>query len=75
MAVRGLYLAAPKPDEIPLAISFIREALPKESVNVLVMEFDYRYSYVSHPEVVTPTLFPKQMSRPSSRRATRQEYG
>jgi len=52
MAVRGLYLAAPKPNEIPLAVSFIREALPKERVNVLVMEFDYRYSYVSHPEVV-----------------------
>ena len=52
MAVRGLYLAAPKPNEIPLAVSFIREALPKETVNVLVMEFDYRYSYVSHPEVV-----------------------
>ena len=52
MAVRGLYLAAPKRNEIPLAVSFIREALPKETVNVLVMEFDYRYSYVSHPEVV-----------------------
>ena len=52
LAVRGLYLAAPKPDEIPLVVTFIREALPKESVNVLVMEFDYRYSYSSHPEVV-----------------------
>jgi hypothetical protein len=52
LPVRGLYLGAPKPDEIPLVVSFIREALPKEGVNVLVMEFDYRYSYTSHPEVV-----------------------
>ena len=37
LAVRGLYLAAPKPDEIPIAVSFIREALPKERVNVLVI--------------------------------------
>jgi hypothetical protein len=50
--VRGLYLSAPKPDEVPLTVRFIREALPKEGVNVLVMEFDYRYQYASHPEVV-----------------------
>jgi hypothetical protein len=50
--VRGLNLSAPKPDEVPLMVRFIREALPKEGVNVLVMEFDYRYQYASHPEVV-----------------------
>ena len=52
LPVRGLYLGAPKPDEVPLVVSFIRDALPKEGVNVLVMEFDYRYQYTSHPEVV-----------------------
>jgi len=52
LPVRGLYLMAPKPDEVPLTVRFIREALPKESVNLLVMEFDYRYQYTSHPEVV-----------------------
>jgi hypothetical protein len=51
LPVRGLYLAAPKPDELSLALRFIQEALPKEGVNVLVMEFDYRYQYKSHPEV------------------------
>jgi len=50
--VRGLYLGAPKPDEVALTVRFIREALPQEGVNVLVMEFDYRYQYTSHPEVV-----------------------
>ncbi|HEV2424902.1 MAG TPA: family 20 glycosylhydrolase [Terriglobia bacterium] len=52
LPVRGLYLGAPKPDEVPLVVNFIREALPKEGVNTLVMEFDYRYQYTSHPEVV-----------------------
>jgi len=51
LPVRALYLSAPKPDELSLAVRFIREALPKEGVNVLVMEFDYRYQYKSHPEV------------------------
>jgi Glycosyl hydrolase family 20, catalytic domain len=52
MPVRALYLSAPAPDELPLAVRFIRDALPKEGVNVLVMEFDYRYQYKSHPEVI-----------------------
>ncbi len=52
LPVRGLYLGAPKPEEVPLTVRFIREVLPKESVNLLVMEFDYRYQYTSHPEVV-----------------------
>jgi hypothetical protein len=49
--IRGLHLAAPNPDEMPLAERFIREALPKEGVNVLVLEFNYRYQYKRHPEV------------------------
>ncbi|HLW80240.1 MAG TPA: family 20 glycosylhydrolase, partial [Terriglobia bacterium] len=52
--IRGLHMAAPKPDEVPLCVRFIRDALPKEGVNVLVMEFDYRYQFTSHPEVADP---------------------
>jgi len=51
LPVRALCLAAPTPEEVSLAVRFIRDALPKEGVNVLVMEFDYRYQYKSHPEV------------------------
>ena len=40
LPIRGLYLNAPKPEELSLAVRFIRDALPKEGVNVLVMEFD-----------------------------------
>jgi len=50
--VRGLYLMAPKPAEVSLLTGFIRDALPKEGVNLLVLELDYRYQYASHPEVV-----------------------
>jgi hypothetical protein len=52
LPVRGLNLSAPMPEGVPLVVRFIREVLPKEGVNVLVMEFDYRYQYTSHPEVV-----------------------
>jgi hypothetical protein len=43
---------APKPAEVTLLTQFIRQALPKEGVNLLVLEFDYHYQYASHPEVV-----------------------
>jgi hypothetical protein len=54
IAVRGLHLAAPRADEIPLAVKFIREALPKEGVNLLVLEINYRYKYTRRPEVTEP---------------------
>jgi hypothetical protein len=54
LPVRGLHVSAPKPDEIPLTVRFIREALPKEGVNLLVMEFNYRYKFSKHPEVAEP---------------------
>ena len=37
LPVRGIHLAAPKPAELPLAMCFISEALPKEGVNVLIL--------------------------------------
>jgi hypothetical protein len=52
--IRGLHLAAPKADELTLAVKFIQEALPKEGVNVLVLEFNYRYQFSKRPEVAEP---------------------
>jgi Glycosyl hydrolase family 20, catalytic domain len=52
--IRGLHISAPRPDELPLAIKFISEALPKEGVNVLVLEFDYHYQFTKRPEVAEP---------------------
>lgn len=54
LPVRGLHVMAPMPGEMDLALRFIREALPKEGVNTLVMEFDYRYQFTRRPEVADP---------------------
>jgi hypothetical protein len=52
LAIRGIHLAAPMPDEMALAERFIKEALPKEGVNVLVLEFNYRYQFPRHTGVI-----------------------
>ncbi|MCC7174786.1 MAG: family 20 glycosylhydrolase [Bryobacterales bacterium] len=51
LGIHGIHLAAPMPDEISLAERFIKEVLPKERVNVLVLEFNYRYQFSKRPEV------------------------
>ncbi|MBI1896165.1 MAG: family 20 glycosylhydrolase [Acidobacteria bacterium] len=51
LPVRGLHLSAPRPEEMDLAERFIREALPKEGVNTLIVEFGYRYQFTRRPEV------------------------
>jgi hypothetical protein len=60
LPVRGLHVMAPKPDEVDLALRFIREGLAKEDVNTLVMEFDYRYQFTRRPEVIDPEALSKE---------------
>lgn len=60
LPVRGIHLAAPRPDEMDIALRFIREALPKEGVNTLVLEFNYHYRFTSHPEVVDEPALSRQ---------------
>ena len=50
--MRGIHIAAPKADEMPACLRFIREGMPKEGANLLVLEFNYRYQYTKRPEVV-----------------------
>jgi hypothetical protein len=50
LPVRGLHLSAPGRKEIPAAVQFIREELPKEKINTLILEFDYSYDFKSRPE-------------------------
>jgi len=52
--VRGLHVMSPRPDDIPLAVRFIQEALPKEGVNVLVLEIGYNYQFTKRPEMANP---------------------
>ncbi|HET8550773.1 MAG TPA: family 20 glycosylhydrolase [Bryobacteraceae bacterium] len=54
LPIRGLHLMAPKPADVPLLVRFIREVLPKEGANTLVIEVNYRFAYTKHPEVIDP---------------------
>lgn len=63
LAVRGLHIAAPKPDEMEAAVRFIRETLPKEGVNTLVMEFGYRVEFERRPQVRDPDALSKDQVR------------
>ncbi len=52
LPIRGLHVSAPKSEDIEMCTRFIRQALPKEGVNVLVLEINYRYEFTRRPEVV-----------------------
>jgi len=54
LPVHALHMWVPKPKDTPLMVRFIKEALPAEAVNTLVLEFDYKYQFSSHPEVADP---------------------
>lgn len=54
LPICGLHLSAPSPADVGLCADFIRDALPKEGVNTLVLEFDYQFKFKSHPEVEEP---------------------
>lgn len=54
LPVRGIHFGAPSADDLPMCVAFIRDELPKEGVNTLVLEFNYNYQYQSHPELASP---------------------
>ena len=60
LPVRGIHLMAPRQNEIPAAVAFIRETLAKEGVNLLVLEFDYHYRFAKRPEVAEPDSLTKE---------------
>lgn len=51
LLVRALLLSAPATKDVSLFCDFVREALPKEGVNTLVLRIEYRYQFKSHPEL------------------------
>lgn len=53
--VRGLHLMAPGKRDLPAALEFIRESLPKEGVNTLILQFDYGFNFKSRPEFSNPS--------------------
>ena len=51
MSVRGLHCWAPPRDQVGECERFIRDVLPKEGVNLLVLQFHYYYQFKRHPEI------------------------
>jgi hypothetical protein len=54
MPVRGLAIAAPSVQGIPLFIKFIEEELAPAHFNLLILRVDWNYNYTSHPELKDP---------------------
>ena len=54
LPIRGLHMSAPGRADIALCTKFIRDALPMEGVNTLVLEIDYGYQFKSRPEMSDP---------------------
>jgi len=52
--VRGLHLSAPGKKDLGAVIQFIREALPKEGVNTLILEFNFSFDFQSRAEFANP---------------------
>jgi hypothetical protein len=50
LPVRGLHTFAPAKKDLAATLAFIRESLPKEGVNTVIMEFNYNFDYRSRPE-------------------------
>jgi hypothetical protein len=51
---------APSGQEVPVAVRFIGDTLPKHGVNVLVLEVNYRYRYAKRPEVAEPNALTRE---------------
>ena len=58
--VRGLHLSAPAKKELAAAIEFIRESLPKEGVNALILEFDYNFDFQLRAEFADASALGKE---------------
>ncbi len=59
LPVRGIHLRAPAKTDLQTALDFIRDVLPKEGVNTLILEFNYEFDYQSRPEFANPRALNK----------------
>lgn len=60
LPVRGIHLGAPSKRDLPAALKFIREVLPTEGVNTLILEFGFNFDFQSRPEFVNPSALGKE---------------
>jgi len=59
LPIRGLHLSAPGKKDLVTAVKFVREVLPKERVNTLVLEFNFNFDFQSRPEFGSPSSLGK----------------
>ena len=50
--VKALFLAPPRPGGIDEFCHFVKDALPREGINTLILRFNYGYKFESHPELI-----------------------
>ena len=50
--VRGLCIAAPRPESIDRFITFINDEMVPRQVNTLILRIDFNYQFTSHPELI-----------------------
>ncbi|HXY42082.1 MAG TPA: glycoside hydrolase, partial [Vicinamibacteria bacterium] len=63
LPVRGIHLIAPLPADVEAVVRLVREGLPKDGVNVLVLEVNYRYQFTRHPEVAEKDALSREQLR------------
>ena len=54
LPVRGLAIAAPSAQGLPLFLRFIEEELAPAHLNLLILRVDWNYDYATHPELKDP---------------------
>src|SRR5262245_8662421 len=60
LPVRGIHLSAPSKRDLADALVFIRESLPREGVNTLILEFNYGFNFRSRPEFANSSALGKE---------------
>src|SRR3954469_7545960 len=50
LPIRALHVGVPAKRDLTNALLFIRDELPKQEVNTLVLEFDFNFNFQSRPE-------------------------
>lgn len=59
LPVRGLAIAAPSVEGLPLFLKFIDEELASGKFNLLILRVDWNYDYQCHPELKDPNPLTK----------------
>lgn len=54
LPVRGLHVGAPAKRDVDAFTAFVRDALAKEGVNTLILEFNFSFNFTSRAEFASP---------------------